>query len=97
MNIYEVLKRPVITEKSTLLADLYGQYVFEVDRRANKHQVKEAVEKLFGVDVVDVRVINVPAKRGRFGRRNVVRKPAWRKAIVILAEGQRLDIFERVS
>jgi large subunit ribosomal protein L23 len=96
MNVYEILKRPISTEKSGILSDYYGQYTFEVDRRANKLQVKEAVEKIFDVDVVSVNIMNMPAKRGRFGRRLVVRKPAWKKAVVTLAPGQEIQFFEGV-
>jgi len=97
LHIYEVLKRPVVTEKSTYLSNELRQYVFEVDGRANKHQVKEAVETIFDVDVVDVNVMNVPAKRARRrNRRMDVRRPGWKKAIVTLAEGQRLELFEGV-
>lgn len=96
MNVYEVLKRPISTEKSGILTDYYSQYVFEVDRRANKIQVKEAVEKIFDVDVISVNTMNMPAKRGRFGRRQIVRKPAWKKAVVKLAPGQRIEFFEGV-
>ena len=96
MNIYEILKRPISTEKSNVLRDYYDQYIFEVDRRANKIQVKEAVEKIFDVDVISVNTMNMPAKRGRFGRRQVVRKPAWKKAVVKLAPGQRIEFFEGV-
>jgi large subunit ribosomal protein L23 len=96
MNVYETLKRPISTEKSGILSDYYDQYVFEVDRRANKIQVKEAVEKIFDVDVISVNIMNMPAKRGRFGRRQVVRKPAWKKAVVKLAPGQHIEFFEGV-
>lgn len=96
MHIYAVIKRPIITEKSNILADLYGQYTFEVDRRANKHQVKEAVERIFDVEVEKVRIINMKPRRGRYGRRMVVREPAWKKAIVTLVPGQRLEVFEGV-
>ena len=96
MNVYEVLKRPISTEKSNVLRDYYGHYVFEVDRRANKLQVKEAVEKIFDVDVISVNIMNMPAKRGRFGRRQIVRKPAWKKAVIKLAPGQRIEFFEGV-
>jgi len=96
MHIYEVIKRPIITEKSNILVDLYGQYTFEVDCRANKNQVKEALEQIFDVDVEKVRIVNVKPKRGRYGRRTVVREPAWKKAIVTLAPGQRLEMFEGV-
>ncbi len=93
MHIYEVLKRPLVTEKTQALT-ARNQYTFEVDRRANKLQVKKAVEEIFGVKVEAVRIINVPAKYGWFGRRRVVRKPAWKKAIVTLAPGERITIFE---
>jgi len=94
MHIYEVLKRPVITEKSQEQALTLRQYTFEVDRRANKHQVKEAVEKIFNVTVVSVNMMTVPPKRGRYGRRIVVKKPKWKKAIVTLAPGDTIPIFE---
>ncbi|MER3400503.1 MAG: 50S ribosomal protein L23 [Thermoflexus sp.] len=101
MDLYEVIKRPIITEKTTMLKEM-GQYVFEVDPRANRQQVKRAVEAIFNVRVVDVRIINVPAKRRRDWRarilsskpKQVVRRPGWKKAIVRLAPGQRIDLFE---
>ena len=101
MDLYEVIKRPVITEKTTRLKEI-GQYVFEVDPRANRQQVKQAVEKLFNVRVLAVRIINVPAKRRRDWRarilsskpKQVVRRPGWKKAIVQVAPGQTIDIFE---
>ncbi|MFZ8844580.1 MULTISPECIES: 50S ribosomal protein L23 [Thermoflexus] len=101
MDLYEVIKRPVITEKTTRLKEM-GQYVFEVDPRANRQQVKQAVEKLFNVRVLAVRIINVPAKRRRDWRarilsskpKQVVRRPGWKKAIVQVAPGQTIDIFE---
>lgn len=94
METYEVLRRPIVTEKTTMQSE-QGIYTFEVDRRANKLQVKEAVEKVFGVDVVSVNIINVPGKPRRWGRR-VSRTPSWKKAIVKLAEGQRIELFEGV-
>ncbi len=96
MNVYEILKRPITTEKSGIQSDYYSQYTFEVDRRANKIQIREAVEKIFDVDVISVNTMNMPAKRGRFGRRQVVNKPAWKKAVVKLAPGQRIEFFEGV-
>jgi large subunit ribosomal protein L23 len=97
MHPYDILKRPVITEKSNFQSDVLGQYTFEVDRRANKHQVKQAVETVFDVMVERVRIINVPAKRARrYGRREVVRKPGWKKALVTLQPGDRIEIFEGV-
>jgi large subunit ribosomal protein L23 len=97
MHPYEILKRPLITEKSNFQSDVLGQYTFEVDIRANKPQIKEAVEIVFGVTVERVRVMIVPAKRvRRYGRREVLRKSSWKKAIVTLAPGERIEIFEGV-
>lgn len=95
MHVYEVIKRPIDTEKTRYQAE-DGKYTFEVDRRASKQQVKEAVERIFDVEVLSVNTVNMPAKRGRYGRRMVTRKPAWKKAIVTLAPGERIDIFEGV-
>ncbi len=97
MNLYDVLKRPVDTEKTRFQGEMYErQYSFEIDRRANKQMVKAAVEQIFDVNVIKVRIMNVKPKQGRYGRRVVVRKPGWKKAIVTLEEGQRLQIFEGV-
>jgi len=97
MHLYEVLKRPVMTEKSYALADEHNQYVFEVDRRANKMQVKDAVEARFGVTVTDVRIINVkPKTRKRSLRQTAVRKSGWKKAIVTLAPGDSIQLYEGV-
>lgn len=97
MHLYQVLKRPVVTEKSQYQGDLYEpQYAFEVDSHANKQLVKAAVEKVFDVDVLQVRIVNVKPKAGRYGRRVVIRKSGWKKAIVTLAAGQRIEIFEGV-
>lgn len=96
MQVYEVLRRPVTTEKSVEQSDALNQYCFEVDRRSNKHLVKEAVETVFDVKVVNVRMMTVPAKRRRYGRRLVVSKPSWKKAVVTLAEGDHIQFFEGV-
>jgi large subunit ribosomal protein L23 len=92
---YQVIKRPIITEKSNV-AITENHYTFEVDRRANKHQIQAAVEQIFKVDVVDVRVMNVAPKFGRWGRKRVKRSAAWKKAIVTIAPDQRIEIFEGV-
>nr|HID13268.1 50S ribosomal protein L23 [Anaerolineae bacterium] len=95
MNPYKVIIRPIDTEKTRYQASELGQYTFEVDRRANKIEIKRAIEAIFGVDVVAVNVMNMPAKATkRRGRRRVVRRSPWKKAVVTLAEGQRLDVFE---
>lgn len=97
MHYREVIRRPVVTEKTTELAEAEFQYTFEVDPRANKIQIKEAVELIWPrVDVIDVRVMVMPAKRAKRGRKVIVRRPAWKKAIVTLAPGQRLEMFEGV-
>jgi large subunit ribosomal protein L23 len=94
VNIYEVLRRPVITEKGTMQAGI-NKYTFEVARPANKQQVKEAVEKLFKVTVVDVNILNVPGKMRRVGKSRGMTSP-WKKAIVTLLEGQRIELYEGV-
>lgn len=90
----QVLKRPVVTEKTTMLSAA-GQYVFEVDPRANKPQIAEAVEKAFEVSVLKVRTMTVRGKVKRFGRR-VSRQPSWKKAIVTLSPGDQIQYFEGV-
>jgi large subunit ribosomal protein L23 len=95
MHPYEVLKRPVVTEKSGRLGD-QNQYVFEVDKRANKALVKQAVEKAFNVTVIDVNVMCMRAQMGRYGRRRVIKDSAWKKAIVTLKAGDRIAFFEGV-
>lgn len=93
MNLYQVLKRPMITEKA-LNQSVLGKYLFVVDKRATKTEIKKAVKKAFAVDPISVKIINLKGKTRRFGRR---RKPtqlaSWKKAIVQLAPGQKIDIF----
>jgi len=92
MNVYQVLKRPIITEKSDDQRD-ERQYVFEVSRQANKHQIKEAVEVLFDVRVDAVNTMIVKPKRRRLGRKMIVTRPAWKRAVVTLAPGERIQAF----
>jgi large subunit ribosomal protein L23 len=94
VNPYEVLKNPIVTEKTTLQGE-EGRYTFEVHPSANKHQVKEAVEKIFDVQVVAVNIITVPGKRRRYGRHLSTPHP-WKKATVKLAQGQSIGFFEGV-
>ncbi len=98
-TIYDVLRRPLVTEKSSYLSSRLHQYVFEVSDDATRTLVKDAVEKLFEVTVVRVNVVNVPAKRSRRSRsrRMVVSRPSFKKAIVTLAPDDRLPIFEGVE
>jgi large subunit ribosomal protein L23 len=95
MNPSDVLKRPLITEKATLQKSMTNTVSFEVDRRAKKKQILEAVEKLFKVKVVDVRTMNVSGKVKRRGR-TVGLRPGWKKAIVTLKVGEKIEFFEGV-
>lgn len=94
MHPYEVLLKPLITEKGTLLAES-GKYAFRVATRANKLQIKEAVEIAFDVHVTKVNVMNMPGKQRRVGR-SVGMTSEWKKAIVTLAEGERIEFFQGV-
>jgi large subunit ribosomal protein L23 len=93
LHIFEVLRRPLITEKSTILQDGHNKYAFEVDSRANKVQVKTAVEESFSVKVTEVNMLTVRGKRKRFGRR-LVQRPSWKKALVSLQAGDKIQLFE---
>lgn len=92
-TLYEVLKRPLITEKSNALREDDNQYAFEVASDANKVEIRQAVEEVFGVRVVGVRTINVRGKMKRF-KRGYAKKPNWKKAVVTLREGDTIDFFE---
>lgn len=94
MHLSEVIKRPIITEKSTALQSRQD-YVFEVDPKATKHQIKQAVEKMFKVKVVDVNVMNVPGKLKAIGRRRVMTS-GYKKAVVTLSPGDKIVYFEGV-
>ena len=99
-TIYDVLLRPLVTEKSNYQSGKLKQYAFVVANEATRTMVKDAIETLFDVDVAHVNIINAPAKRGRRARsrRLLVRRPAFKKAIVTLAEGSKpLEIFEGVQ
>lgn len=96
MHVYDVLRRPIVTEKSAAQVEAARQYTFEVDQRANKIQVKDAVETAFNVKVTDVQIVHIPAKRGRYGRTSVIKKPALKKAVVTLAAGSSIQLFEGV-
>ncbi len=92
MDLYEVLRRPLITEKSTVL-QAEGKYAFEVAKSAAKPQIKQAVEKAFSVKVSSVNVIMMPGKSRRLGRRMMPAQP-WKKAIVTLKPGDSIEFFE---
>jgi large subunit ribosomal protein L23 len=98
-TVYDVLRKPLITEKSSYQSSKLNQFVFEVDGRATKSQIKEAVEQLYDVSVKRVNVLNVPARRTRRARsrRVLVRRTQVKKAIVTLAPGQTIDVFQGVK
>ena len=95
MDMHRVIKRALLTEKSTSAKDESNKYIFEVDRRANKIEVASAVEKLFKVKVLDVNVMNMMGKKKRVGR-IMGQKSSWKKAVVTLAPGNRIEIHEGV-
>jgi large subunit ribosomal protein L23 len=96
MHIYEVLRRPILTEKTLISVEEGNRYTFEVDMRANKFQVKDAVELAFSVTVTDVNVVVMPVKTTRRGKRVTIRKGKWKKAVVALAPGNSIQLFEGV-
>ena len=93
MNEYDIILRPIITEKSTLVKETGNQYVFEVTRSANKIEIRKAVEKLFKVKVLDVHVSNMEGKKKRLGR-FAGKRSDWKKAIVKLSPKDKITIFE---
>jgi len=93
-NLLQVLERPLVTEKSTSLAEK-GKYAFQVSTAANKHQIKDAVEMAFKVEVSAVNVLNVPGKARRVGR-HIGMTPQWKKAVVTLKPGFKIELFEKV-
>jgi large subunit ribosomal protein L23 len=94
LQAYGVIRRPIITEKAQLLTE-YRKYAFEVDKRANKMQIKDAVEIAFNVTVREVNTQVVKGKRRRYGRA-YTKQPDWKKAVVTLAPGEKIELFEGV-
>ena len=92
MNVNEVLIKPIITEKTTLLQE-NNQYVFKVDNRASKNTIKDAIKKIYNLDAVKVNIICVDRKRKGMRHRNGV-SPSWKKAIISFKEGDKIDFFE---
>jgi large subunit ribosomal protein L23 len=95
MDIYNVIKEPHIAEKVNLQKELFNQLTFKVDRRANKVEIKNAVERIFKTKVLDVKTLNIKGKKRRIGR-NIGKRPNWKKAIVRLAPGEKVEFFEGV-
>lgn len=95
MQLHEIIKRPLITEKNAAL-QASGKYAFEVDRRANKMEIKNAVQAGFNVTVTTVNVVSMRGKSKRMGRRMFL-SPPWKKAVVTLKAGDKIDLFESVQ
>jgi large subunit ribosomal protein L23 len=95
VNLHDVIRRPLITEKSAIGREEGNLATFAVDPRANKHEIQRAVETLFQVEVIAVRTMRQPRKKRRIGR-SIGHKSEWKKAIVQLAEGQSIEFFEGV-
>ncbi|MBQ9394339.1 MAG: 50S ribosomal protein L23 [Proteobacteria bacterium] len=96
MRNLDVIRRPIINEKSTLCRRYGNQYVFAVDLRANKQEISEAVSTLFNVKVESVNTLVMPGKDKRFGR-HIGHVGKWKKAVVTLADGQSIDFFDKVD
>ena len=93
MNQYDIVLRPIVTEKSSLAKETGNQYVFEVARDANKIEIAKAVERLFKVKVLAVRVMNMEGKKRRLGKHSAKRSD-WRKAIVKIGPKDKISFFE---
>jgi large subunit ribosomal protein L23 len=95
LHAYGIILRPLITEKAQAMAQNLNKYAFEVDKRANKMQIKEAVEVAFSVNVTTVNTCLMKGKSRRYGRA-VTKQPDWKKAFVTLAAGEKIELFEGV-
>ena len=96
LHLYDVIRRPLITEKTAEMVDGQNKYVFEVAKNANKIQVKDAVEEIFDLEgkVIKVNTMLMPAKHGRRGRNSYIRSRAWKKAVVTLEDGVSIELFD---
>jgi large subunit ribosomal protein L23 len=95
MQLFEIIRRPIVTEKAMDLARFENQYTFEVSMKANKPMIQDAVEQAFDVSVVKISTLVIPGKPRRWGRR-ISQMPAWKKAIVTLAAGDSIELYEGV-
>ena len=93
MEARQILRRPLLTEKATVSREARNEYAFEVSTRANKVQIKEAVEVIFGKKVKKINTVILPAKRGMRGRRAYIRAVQYKKAYVTLQEGETIELF----
>lgn len=94
LHLYDVLRRPVVSEKANLMSEDLNQYVFEVASEANKRQIEQAISIIFEKKVKKVNTMVMPAKRGMRGRNAYMRSKQWKKAIVTLEAGEKLDLFD---
>jgi large subunit ribosomal protein L23 len=94
LHLYDVIRRPVVSEKANIIAEERNQYAFEVALEANKAQIKQAVEVIFEKKVKKVNTMVMPAKRGMRGRNEYRRSSEWKKAIVTLMPGETLELFD---
>ncbi len=95
MERYDIIRGPLVTEKTTLQKELYNQVTFKVDKRANRVEIKDAVERNFNTRVKQVRTLQVKGKVKQRGR-IIGKRKDWKKAIITLMPGQRIDFFEGV-
>ncbi|MCC6802268.1 MAG: 50S ribosomal protein L23 [Anaerolineae bacterium] len=94
LHLYDVIRRPVVSEKANIISEERNQYVFEVAPEANKQQIKQAVETIFEKHVKKVNTMIMPAKRGMRGRNAYRRSSQWKKAVVTLVAGEKLELFD---
>ena len=95
MHVEQVLIKPLLTEKSSIATENTNRYVFKVQTKANKYQIKSAVESMFDVKVVDVRTAILPGKVKRAGR-HTTKTNSWKKAYVKIQDGQKLELFQGI-
>jgi len=93
MNPYEIIKRPLLTEKITRGRENRNAYAFEVSKKMNKIQIKEAIENIFKVKVIEVNTITMPGKSRRFGVHRTPKR-TWKKAIAVLKKGEHIELYE---
>ncbi|MBI4378984.1 MAG: 50S ribosomal protein L23 [Nitrospinae bacterium] len=94
-DLFAIIKKPIITERSTYLKDRDNKIVFEVNKNANKRDIKKAIERIFKVSVISVNTINMKGKVKRFGK-VFGKRPDWKKAIVTLKDGDKIELLEGI-
>jgi large subunit ribosomal protein L23 len=92
VEAHQILIRPIITERATVLTERFNQFVFQVEKKANKYQIRNAVETVYGVKVKKVATMVVPGKTKRLGATSG-KRPNWKKAIITLQQGENIDFF----